>query len=109
MSEARLPESDSLPLARLGLGPTSPRARAREAGAAGLGSLQARTCPPARASAGYPVPAPPLRVGAPAVPEHASCRTQSRSCLRNQPVPQWLSETQQSSQSPETYLGGKVG
>lgn len=33
-----------------------------------------------------PVPAPPLRVGAPAVPEHASCRTQPLPCLPAEPT-----------------------
>lgn len=88
MSESRLPESDSLPLARLGLGPhPPPRARARgglvplDLGAHGPDVPSCQGFPPAT-----PVPAPPLRVGAPAVPEHASCGTQPLPCLPAEPT-----------------------
>lgn len=93
MSEARLPESDSLPLARLGLGPHSPpRARARgERGALGLGRTRAGTHPPARASRRLPRPRPALacRVGAPLSRNTPPAgHSRSPACLRSQPVPQ---------------------
>lgn len=92
MSEARLPESDSLPLARLGLGPHSPpRAPARggrvplASGAHGPDAPSCQGFPPAT----RPRPALACRVGAPLSRNTPPAgHSRSPACLRSQPVPQ---------------------